>query len=242
MRVAVISDIHGNLEAFIQVLADIGQAGVDAVFCLGDIVGYGPEPEASVQRLRRQRIPSVVGNHELGLALTANLGAMNEGAWRSLVITKTLLTDESIQYLLALPPTISAYGGRFVHGCPPASATVYLFDPDERMLEKLFGTFAEDLCFVGHTHTLALFGYDGVRVSKDGLTQGIVELSPACRYIVNVGSVGQPRDRQNNNAKYIIWDSGQNTIEVRFVPYNVAVTAEKIIEFGFPEYNATRLW
>jgi len=242
MRVAVISDIHANLEAFSQVLVDIGQAGADAVFCLGDIVGYGPEPEASVLRLRRQLIPAVMGNHELGLASEPYMSAMNESARRSLVITKTLLGEESMQYLLALPPTMSAYGGRFVHGCPPASATIYLFDPDVGVLKKLFATFAEDICFVGHTHNLALFGFDGVRVSKEGLTKGIVRLSPGNRYIVNVGSVGQPRDRQNNNAKYVIWDREHKTIEVRFVEYDVAVTANRIRELGFPESNANRLW
>lgn len=242
MRVAVISDIHGNLEAFNQVLADIEQVGVDAVFCLGDIIGYGPEPEAVVHLLRRQQIPAVMGNHELGLASAPYYSCMNENARLSLIITKALLTDESMQYLLALPSTMSVYGSRFVHGCPPASATVYLFDPSERMLQKLFGTYAEDICFVGHTHDLALFGFDGVRVNKAGLTQGIVSLRPGSRYIINVGSVGQPRDRQNNNAKYIIWDSGQNTIEVRFVPYDVAVTADRIIQLGFPEFNAIRLW
>ena len=242
MRVAVISDIHGNYEAFKQVLADIGETGVDAEFCLGDIVGYGPEPEASVLRSRREGIPAVIGNHELGLTSERYMSSMNEIARRSLVITKTLLSAESIQYLLALPLTMSAYGARFVHGCPPASATIYLFDPEEHMLKKLFSTFVEDICFVGHTHNLALFGFDGDRVSKEGLTQGIVELNPDSRYIVNVGSVGQPRDRQNNNAKYVIWDSERNTIEVRFVPYDVAVTADKIIELGFPEFNAIRLW
>jgi len=242
MRVAVISDIHANLEAFSQVLADIRKVGVDAVYCLGDIVGYGPEPEASVLRLRRERIPAVMGNHELGLASEAYMQVMNESARRSLVITKTLLGEESMQFLLSLPPTMSAYGGRFVHGCPPASATIYLFDPDEGMLTKLFANFAECICFVGHTHNLALFGFDGVRVSKEGLTKGVVRLNPDRRYIVNVGSVGQPRDRQSNNAKYIIWDRERNTMEVRFVPYDVAITADRIRELGFPESNANRLW
>jgi predicted phosphodiesterase len=242
MRVAVISDIHANLEAFSQVLADIERIGVDAVFCLGDIIGYGPEPEASVLRLRRQEIPAVMGNHELGLTSEPYMRLMNESARRALVITKKLLSDESMQYLLALPPTLSAYGARFVHGCPPASATIYLFDPDEPLLKKLFTTFVEDICFVGHTHNLALFGFDGSRVSKEGLTQGIVRLSPDSRYIVNVGSVGQPRDRQNNNAKYVIWDQALNTIEVRFVDYDVGVTVDKIMELGFPPSNAIRLW
>jgi predicted phosphodiesterase len=242
MRVAVISDIHGNLEAFDQVLTDIGQIGADAVICLGDIIGYGPEPEASVLRLRRQRVPAVMGNHELGLSSAPYLSVMNESARRSLAITKTLLSDDSMEYLIALPSTMSAYGGRFVHGCPPASATIYLFDPDENMLEKLFTTFVEDICFVGHTHNLALFGFDGARASNERLSKGIVRLRPDSRYIINVGSVGQPRDRQNNNAKYVIWDGDRKTIEVRFVPYDVAVTVDKIMELGFPPSNAIRLW
>ena len=242
MKVAVISDIHGNLEAFGEVLADIDQVGADAVYCLGDIVGYGPDPEAVVQILRRKRIPSVMGNHELALSSAAYFSRLNDSTKKSLLITKSLLTEESIRYLKTLPDTVSAHGARLVHGCPPASVTVYLYDSSDRMLEKLFNAFPERICFVGHTHNLVLFGFDGSEVSRDKLSQGIVQLTPDNRYIINVGSVGQPRDRQSNNAKYLVWDTEQHTIDVRFVPYKVSITADKILKLGFPEYNATRLW
>jgi len=242
MRVAVISDIHANLEALREVLADIEQVGVDAVYCLGDIVGYGPDPEAVVQLLRKRRIPAVMGNHELALSSESYFSRLNENTKKSLVITKSLLAEESRHYLNTLRETMSVYGARLVHGCPPASATVYLFDPSDRMLQKLFDAFPERICFVGHTHYLALFGFDGSEVSGDALTEGILQLDPDNRYIINVGSVGQPRDRQNNNAKYIVWDTEQQTIEVRFVPYKVSITADKILKRGFPKYNATRLW
>ena len=241
MRVAIISDIHGNLEAFLEVLADIDQTGVDAIHCLGDIVGYGPDPEAVVQLLRRKRIPSVMGNHELALLSDGYFSRLNDSTKKSLLITRSLLTEESVRYLETLPETVSAYDARLVHGCPAASVTVYLFDPSDRMLEKLFNAFPERICFVGHTHHLALFGFDGSEVSRDTLTEGIVPLVPDTRYIINVGSVGQPRDRQNKNAKYVVWDTEQHTIEVRFVAYTASITAEKIIKRGFPEYNATRL-
>ncbi len=241
MRVAIISDIHGNLEAFLEVLADIDQTGVDTIHCLGDIVGYGPDPEAVVQLLRQKRIPSVMGNHELALLSDVYFSRLNDSTKKSLLITRSLLTEESIRYLKTLPETVSAHGARLVHGCPPASVTVYLYDPSDRMLEKLFNAFAERICFVGHTHNLALFRFDGSEVSRATLTEGFMQLVPNARYIVNVGSVGQPRDRQNKNAKYVVWDTEQHTIEVRFVAYTASITADKILKRGFPEYNATRL-
>ena len=241
MRVAIISDIHGNLEAFLEVLTDIDRIGTDAILCLGDIVGYGPDPEAVVQLLRQKRIPSVMGNHELALLSDVYFSRLNDSTKKSLLITRSLLTEESMYYLKTLPETISAHGARLVHGCPPASVTVYLYDPSDRMLEKLFNAFAERICFVGHTHNLALFGFDGSDVSRATLTEGFMQLVPNARYIVNVGSVGQPRDRQNKNAKYVVWDTEQHTIEVRFVAYTASITADKILKRGFPEYNATRL-
>lgn len=242
MRIAVISDIHANLEALVQVLIDIDQQKADAIRNLGDIVGYGPSPDEAVELMRSRNIPSVMGNHELALASKKYFNRLNETTQKSLRITRKLLSEASLRYLEALPGKISWQNARFVHGCPPESATVYLFDPSSAMLRKLLTSFDEKICFIGHTHTLTLFSLNGDKICKEELTGGVTALAAGARYIINIGSVGQPRDGLNNMAKYVLWDSDAETIEVRFVPYDISVTAEKIIKLGFPDHNARRLW
>jgi predicted phosphodiesterase len=241
MRLAIMSDIHGNLEAFKEVLADIEAVEVDGVACLGDNVGYGPEPEAVVQLLREQNIPSVMGNHELSIVDPEYFSWMNPPAQQSLIITEELLSENTIRYLKTLPPSMPFHGSLCVHGCPPESITTYLFELSRSEFKETFLAMPEKVCFVGHTHDLELFSFDGQKVKDAPLEKGIVTLKKGEQYIVNIGSVGQPRDG-NNNAKYVIWDDESGSLEVRFVPYDIAKTADKILELGLPEYNASRLW
>jgi diadenosine tetraphosphatase ApaH/serine/threonine PP2A family protein phosphatase len=117
----------------------------------------------------------------------------------------------------------------------------YLFQLSISQLKEAFLAMEEKICFLGHTHDLGIISFDGDEVIQASLGNGIVSLHKDYQYIINVGSVGQPRDG-NNNAKYVIWDTDSETVEVRFVPYDIAATADKIIELGFPEFNARRLW
>jgi len=241
MRLAIMSDIHANLEAFKEVLADIRAVEVDGIACLGDNVGYGPEPEAVVKLLREHNIPSVMGNHELSIVDPEYLSWMNPPAQQSLLITQELLSEDTISYLKTLPPSMPFHGSLCVHGCPPDSITTYLFELSRTEFKELFLTMPEKVCFVGHTHDLEIFSFDGQKVKDASLGKGAVTLKKDYQYIVNIGSVGQPRDG-NNNAKYVIWDNASGILEVRFVPYDIAKTADKILELGLPEYNASRLW
>lgn len=241
MKLTVISDIHGNLEAFKAVLADIDRLGLETVVCLGDNIGYGPDPDQVVKLLRSRNIPSIMGNHELGLVDRNSLSWFNTPARRSLLQTKELLSAEALAYLKTLPVNMSVNDCLLVHGCPPGSIKTYLFQVSPVQLAKIFREMEFDLCMVGHTHELLLIVYTDGKVSSAPLSQGIQTLDAASKYIVNVGSVGQPRDG-NNNAKYVIWDSEARTLEVRFVPYNVKKTAEKIIALGLPRSHADRLW
>lgn len=241
MRIAVLSDIHGNLEALEQVLADLDRQRSDSVICLGDNVGYGPDPEEVVKLIRGRRIPCVMGNHELGVIDAESLAWFNPSARKSLLITRELLSSQSLDYIRDLKPCLVHEEGLFVHGCPPDSITRYLFEVSDRSLAKLFHRMAQDICFVGHTHALELVSFDGAKVGRRDLGEGVVPLREGCRYIVNIGSVGQPRDG-NNNAKYVIWDRSENSIETRFLPYDIPWTAQKIRRLGFPEINASRLF
>ena len=241
MRLGIISDIHGNIEAFKEVLADIDQSGVDGVACLGDNIGYGPEPEEIVRLIRKRNIPSIMGNHELVVVDPRYLFAMNPTATRSSVLTRDLLSLDTIDYIHGLKPSMTFHGALCVHGCPPESMTTYLFELSKVQLNRLFLTIKEELCFVGHTHDLAIVSFNGGEVTRVPLQEGSTTLKKGQKYMINVGSVGQPRDG-NNNAKYVIWDTYSQRIEVRFIPYDIAATANKILELGLPEFDARRLW
>jgi predicted phosphodiesterase len=241
MKVAVISDIHGNIEAFREVLADIEQVGADSIISLGDNIGYGPDPEEVARLIRSKNIPSVMGNHELGIAQPEFLKWFNESARRSLLLTEELISPETRNCLGGLHASLVFQGGLFVHGCPPDSITEYLFEASDSDLEPLFEQMAQQVCFVGHTHTLELITFESELIVHSSPGRQKIRLGKAEKYIVNAGSVGQPRDG-NNNAKYVLWDTAEDTIEIRFIPYDIASTAEKIIRLGFPQINATRLW
>jgi diadenosine tetraphosphatase ApaH/serine/threonine PP2A family protein phosphatase len=134
------------------------------------------------------------------------------------------------------------YQSRFVHGFPPDSTDIYLFQVPNDILNQTFKKMKERLCFVGHTHELKLIGFDGKISQRIPLKEGTVNhLDLDRKYIINVGSVGQPRDG-NNNAKYVIWNTSEDTLEVRFVPYDIASVVGKIIAAGLPKVHADRLW
>jgi len=240
MRIAVISDIHGNLEAFNEVLHDQIAAGVDAIVDLGDNIGYGPEPEAVVSLVRDRQIPVVMGNHEEVLLRPERSLHMNPTARESMDITQDLLSEETQAFCRSLPRSLTLYDALFVHACPPDSVTTYLVNPRPDRLARVFSSFSEPLCFFGHTHLLALHRETAGVVHSEKLAAGTLPLKPDTRYLVNVGSVGQPRDG-NNKAKYVVWDSTDATIEVRYVSYDIKVTTDKILKLGFPEFNAYRL-
>ncbi|MBW1708894.1 MAG: metallophosphoesterase family protein [Deltaproteobacteria bacterium] len=241
MKLAVISDIHGNLEAFKQVLADIDRSGVDDLICLGDHVGYGPEPEKVVRRIRELNIRNVIGNHELGLIDKEAWDFFNPLAQKSLSITRKLISSGTLGYFKDLEPYLTLHHCRFVHGCPPDDIMTYLFEVSNFQLQGIFQAMRERLCFVGHTHLLKVIQFDGVKVVQRPLKQGTLALQEDMKYIINIGSVGQPRDG-DSRAKYVIMDTDSQLLDVRFVPYDASATAAKIIELGFPDIFAKRLF
>ena len=240
MKIAVISDIHGNLEALEAVLADIERTGACEIVSLGDNVGYGGDPEEVTRMVRSMRIPSVMGNHELGITRPEYISWFNAPARESLILTGRLLSRENKDWLAALPPCLVFRDALFVHGCPPDSITDYIFEQSDSRIVRRFGRAEQKICFVGHTHTLELITIGGRRVDHMQPGRETLELAPGARHIVNAGSVGQPRDG-DRSAKYVVWDTCANSLEVRFVPYDIERAAEKIIRQGFPRFNATRL-
>jgi len=241
MKAAIISDIHGNCEAFRAVLADIEKSEVDRIISLGDNIGYGPEPDKVVQMIMARGIPSVKGNHELAIEDEEYLAWFNPVARKSLLKTRELLSQSSIDYVSNLELFLSADGCRYVHGFPPDSPLIYMFQASETRKIQILEKIPERLCFIGHTHTLEMIGFDGEEMEYGDLSQGVTHLEADKKYIINIGSVGQPRDN-GNEAKYVIWDSLADTIDVRFIAYDIAAVVQKIKDAGLPDAHAERLW
>ena len=240
-KIAVISDVHGNMEAFEQVLADIEKSNVDIIINLGDNIGYGPEPDRVIQYVRRHAISSVQGNHELAIIEPKYLNWFNAAAQKSLKKTIKLLSKSSIEFIAKMKVYLSDFGCRFVHGFPPDSPLTYSFQVSEGKAKSALNELSEKRCFIGHTHTLDLIGYDGQNLEYGSLNEGLNILDPDWKYIISVGSVGQPRDG-DNRSKYVIWNLADDTVEVRFVAYDIGAVVKKIQDAGLPEEHAERLW
>jgi len=241
MKIAIISDIHGNYDAFQEVMVDIGQSKVDRIVSLGDNIGYGPEPDRVVQMIMAQEIPSVQGNHELAIKDEEYLNWFNPVARKSLIKTRAMLSESSINFVTDLEPFITLNDCRYVHGFPPDSPLIYMFQESEGRKKQILKKVPERLSFIGHTHTLEMISYDGQSMEYSDLPRGLTKLQADKKYIINIGSVGQPRDT-SNDAKYVIWDSSADTIDVRFIAYDIAAVVQKIKDAGLPESHANRLW
>ena len=241
MRLAFLSDIHANLQAFQAVLADIEGQKAAEIYSLGDNVGYGPQPEEVIALLRQRNIASIMGNHEFALLSATYYTSLNPSAQKSISITRQLLSSETLDFIATLPPFRTVQGCLCVHGCPPDSIVRYLYAPSDERLRRLLSLFTEPLCFFGHTHNLAIYAMDSDGSSeKRRLQQEKLVFDRKRRAIINIGSVGQPRDG-DYNAKYLIYDTDENSVEIRYVPYDPSETKERILALGFPEFNARRL-
>ncbi|MEJ2156350.1 MAG: metallophosphoesterase family protein [Desulfobacteraceae bacterium] len=241
MRLALISDIHGNIEALQAVFADMANADINETVCIGDCIGYGADSEAVLVEVMGRRIPTTLGNHELAVCDKKHLNWFNPMARTSVEKTIATLSDASIDFIRGLPRSLVVEGCRCVHGYPPESVRTYLFQKAPHALIKTLKAMEESVCFVGHTHDLDFVSFDGRQVERHPLKKGITVLDVQNRYIVNVGSVGQPRDG-NNNAKYAIYDTDLRQLEIRFVPYDIAAAVAKIQAAGLPQTHADRLW
>jgi diadenosine tetraphosphatase ApaH/serine/threonine PP2A family protein phosphatase len=237
VRYAILSDVHGNLEALRAVLDDA--AGVaEAVLCLGDVVGYGADPEPCVDIVATRCEAVVGGNHEHGVANLLDLGWFNRYARAAVEWTRDRLDDDHRAWVAALPLQRVVDDATLVHASPAQPEEWdYLVGPEDGY--AAFGAFATRLCFVGHSH-VPMVWTQGSWGRDCGRLVDTVGLDPGCRYIVNVGSVGQPRDR-DPRAAYAVWDTDARTVALRRVPYDVGAARAKIVAAGLPRFLADRL-
>jgi diadenosine tetraphosphatase ApaH/serine/threonine PP2A family protein phosphatase len=237
MRYAILSDVHGNLEALRAVLAD-SRDEADVLLCLGDVVGYGADPGPCVDLLAARAAALVAGNHEHGVAGLLSLDWFNAHARAAAVGTRPRLGADARAYLGALPLTSQVGDATLVHASPARPEEWdYLVTRDEGL--EAFRDFETRLCFVGHSHRPGHWSMGSSGGDYHPGT-GDVVIEHGRRYLVNVGSVGQPRDR-DPRASYAVWDAEAGRVTFRRVGYDVAVTRHKIVAAGLPRFLADRL-
>lgn len=236
-RVAIFSDIHGNLPALEKVLEEIDASNVDFVVCCGDIVDYGANPNECVELIRSRNIPTIAGNHDYAALSLIDITYFNEIAKRSIQWTRKVLKPENEEFLRNLPLSLEVADMLFVHASPRApEAWNYVITLGDA--RQSFRSFGQRVCFIGHSHTpFVVENHDGNLACP---TSPVVELKPDCRYLVNVGSVGQPRDR-NPEACFAVYDREKHQIEIRRVEYDLARAQQAIFEAGLPPELAERL-
>ncbi|MCZ7554401.1 MAG: hypothetical protein B6D39_12660 [Anaerolineae bacterium UTCFX2] len=238
MRVLIISDIHANITALDTVLAEAGK--YDAVWCLGDLVGYGPDPNECITRVRQlPGIQCIIGNHDMAALQQLDSDSFNPEARTAIVWTQKSLSESSRIFLQHLPEKIELADVTLAHGSPRHPVWEYLLDT--RTATYSFDFFDTPLCFVGHTHLPMIFSMNN---SFYAATQTVPEANKTIptpqRAILNPGSVGQPRDH-DPRAAYAIYDTDSKTWEYRRVSYDVLAVQDRMREAGLPERHIQRI-
>jgi diadenosine tetraphosphatase ApaH/serine/threonine PP2A family protein phosphatase len=237
MRYAVVSDIHSNWEAFAAVLDAAAAEGVDGYLCLGDLVGYGPDPDRVIAEVQERSMVTVRGNHDHAAFDAEEDRFFNDWAREAIAWTRDRLSTEDRDYLARLGLTASIDGALLVHAAPSAPrAWRYVLSAADAQAE--FPYFDETVCFIGHSHVPMV-----VAESESGIRdvrEDSARLSSGVRHIINVGSVGQPRDG-DPRASFGIYDPDQGTYRLVRVDYDVEATSRKILDSGLPPFLGTRL-
>lgn len=232
MRIAIISDIHANLEALTVCLSLIKSLDVDRLVCLGDIVGYGPDPDACVVAVRETADVVLLGNHDHAAVNIEATRNFNPLAKEAVLWTRERLSSESLAFLQKRPLSHEEQDILFVHSTPyRPEEWHYIFSWNEAIPQ--FEYFEQEVCFIGHSHLPQIYHND---VSKP-LT---LKLNAGMRYIINVGSVGQPRDG-DPRLSFGVFDTDTHEYLPIRAEYDVEATANKVLAGGLPQFLAERL-
>ncbi len=239
MRVLIISDIHANLTAFETVLED-AKGDWDYVWCLGDVVGYGPDPNECVDLLRTLPHLCLAGNHDWAALGRLDIRTFNSDARKAVTWTAETLRPDNIEFLAALPTTFVLGPYTLAHGSPREPVWEYILDPLIAALN--FPHFETPYCLVGHTHTPVVYEM----ISDQGETEQYVPVYGQPRHlngrrqIINPGSVGQPRD-SNPEAAYALLGVEEAVWEPRRISYDIAAVQKRMRQADMPERLIARL-
>ncbi|HPZ81129.1 MAG TPA: metallophosphoesterase family protein [Candidatus Atribacteria bacterium] len=239
MKVAILADIHGNFDALERVSEEVEK--VEDVVVLGDIIGYGAEPEECVRWVVKKKAKAVLGNHEAACTGELSLSWFNPRAAKALLWTQEHLSSFAIRFIQSLPLVISDFlQALWVHGSPRQPIEEYIDHPF--VAQEVFESSPFSLCFFGHTHQAEAYVLEkSGRVERISFREGgKLGILPDSRYLINCGSVGQPRD-DNPQASFAIFDTEKKVVEVKRVDYDISSASLKILRSGLPEYLAYRL-
>jgi diadenosine tetraphosphatase ApaH/serine/threonine PP2A family protein phosphatase len=238
MRILILSDIHANFNALETVLAAAG--AVDATWCLGDLVGYGPDPNECIDRVKSlPNLLCTIGNHDAAALNQIDPDTFNPEARNAILWTRNELTDSSWTFLRNLPEKIEVDSVTLTHGSPRHPVWEYLLDT--RTATANFEHFKTPFCFVGHTHLPVIYAmHEDNHAARLSIPDpGQKQILPT-RAIVNPGSVGQPRDR-DPRASFAIYEPVTRTWEYQRVPYDVAAVQSRMHSLGLPDRHIYRL-
>jgi len=231
-RTAILSDIHGNLSALEAVLEDVRTQAVDEIICLGDVVGYGPRPRECLDKTMEFAF-TVLGNHDSSAIFDPE--GFNSTAERAIFWTREqlhtadtpALCRRRLEFICKMPRVVQRDGQLFVHGSPRGPTTEYVFPEDTqnpRKMDKLFSLVTR-VCFQGHTHVPGIFTSENRFLRSSDVSERFRLFDNVAKWMVNVGSVGQPRDGDPRSC-YVIWDD--NTVTFRRIPYDIEQTVREI--------------
>jgi len=238
MKTLVISDIHANLTALEAVIEDAGD--FDATWCLGDTIGYGPDPNECITRIRLlPNLTCLLGNHDAAVIEEIDISSFNLEARISVGWTQSVISETSLKFLKSLPATTLVEGQTLAHGSPRHPIWEYLLDG--RSVSENFEFFDTPYCFVGHTHLPVIYQLDGQHLIPAQIVPEPfepIQLQP--RAIINPGSVGQPRDR-NPFASFVIFDTETHVLENRRARYDVEAVQSRMRFANLPQRHINRL-
>jgi len=237
MIYVILSDIHSNIQAFDAVVRSIPKEKDVCIICAGDIIGYGANPVECMNIIREERIKSVLGNHDAALVGKMDMSRLVPHAIEALNWTSTRIKKQDLDYLDQLPFVLSENEFQVVHGTLDVPEEfVYLTSAAEAL--RTFKVLKKRICFLGHTHR------PGAYMEMDGkiyqFSKKEIILDDCANYIINVGSVGQPRD-YDNRASYCVYYPTEGIVEFRRVEYDIKSAKRAIIKAGLPESLGERL-
>jgi predicted phosphodiesterase len=240
MRYAIISDIHGNVDALKAVLRDIEKRGVDSIICLGDIVGYYPDPELCVRIVKKYVTYSVAGNHDYAAVGKIDHSNFTFFAYVAMEWTKKNISDASREFLSSLPLVLRMDGMFFTHSSPgsPNDFSRYVFPDSEEAIFEAFSSLVHRVNFIGHTHWPSIMLQNDDRIMLHN--EQTIEVDDRHYYLINVGSVGQPRNFDPRSC-YALYDTGAARISLIYVEYDFTITQKKVIKHNLPHFLAFRL-
>jgi len=239
MRYAIVADIHANLAAFRAVLDDLEhRGGADELWCLGDTVGYGPDPQACLELLQKQQHCCVAGNHDWAVVEKVDTANLNPLAATAARWTAARLNAEEKEYLANLPSAVEKGDFTLVHGSPREPIWEYVNSAS--IARENLHLFPTRFCLVGHTHVPMIFKEEGDDCTGSRFQPEIKLVLGESRLIINPGGVGQPRDG-DPRASYAIYDTDPGVIRIFRIPYDIEATQTRMLQAGLPIHLVTRL-